>query len=74
MTVSLANKPADRLFGIRNILNVDVTLSGDTTMFHGTGKTHNEELTALAPVTVRNKVVAPPEEFVVWFLFLSVFS
>ena len=43
-------------------------------MFHGTGKMHNEELTALAPVTVRIEVVAPPEEFVVWFLFLSVFS
>ena len=33
-----------------------------------------KELTAMAPSAMRIKVVAPTQEFVVWFLFLSVFS
>ena len=36
-------------------------LSGGTTMFQGIGERMTKELTALAPSTMKIKVVAPPE-------------
>merc|ERR1711879_1120210 len=46
---------------IRKELYANVVLSGGTTMFAGIGERMAKELTALAPSTMRIKVVAPPE-------------
>ena len=42
-------------------LYANVVLSGGNTMFPGIGKHVTKELTALAPSTMKIKVVAPPE-------------
>jgi len=52
---------------IRRDLYQNVVLSGGTTMFAGIGERMTRELTALAPSTVKIKVVAPPErKYSVW--------
>merc|ERR1712194_601116 len=53
---------------IRKDLYANVVLSGGTTMFAGIGERMTKELTALAPSTMKIKVVAPPErKYSVWF-------
>merc|ERR1712104_350 len=52
---------------IRKDLYGNVVLSGGTTMFGGIGERMTKELTALAPSTMKIKVVAPPErKYSVW--------
>jgi actin-related protein len=52
---------------IRKDLYYNVVLSGGTTMFPGIGERITKELTALAPSTMRIKVVVPPErKYLVW--------
>eukprot|EP00392_Amoebophrya_sp_AT5.2_P003157 g3162.t1 len=52
---------------IRKDLYANVVLSGGTTMFPGIGERMTKELTALAPSTMKIKVVAPPErKYSVW--------
>jgi len=52
---------------IRKDLYQNVVLSGGTTMYEGIGERMTKELTALAPSTMKIKVVAPPErKYSVW--------
>jgi len=52
---------------IRKDLYCNVVLSGGTTMFGGIGERMTKELTALAPSTMKIKVIAPPErKYSVW--------
>merc|ERR1711861_64844 len=52
---------------IRKDLYSNVVLSGGTTMFPGIGERMTKELTALAPSTMKIKVIAPPErKYSVW--------
>jgi len=52
---------------IRKDLYSNIVLSGGTTMFPGVGERMTKELTALAPSTMKIKVVAPPErKYSVW--------
>lgn len=52
---------------IRKDLYANTVLSGGTTMFTGIGERMTKELTALAPSTMKIKVVAPPErKYSVW--------
>jgi len=52
---------------IRKDLYSNIVLSGGTTMFTGIGERMTKELTALAPSTMKIKVVAPPErKYSVW--------
>jgi len=52
---------------IRRDLYANVVMSGGTTMFPGIGERMTKELTALAPSTMKIKVVAPPErKYSVW--------
>ncbi|KAJ0398084.1 hypothetical protein P43SY_001174 [Pythium insidiosum] len=52
---------------IRKDLYCNIVLSGGTTMFPGIGERMTKELTALAPSTMKIKVVAPPErKYSVW--------
>jgi len=52
---------------IRKDLYANVVLSGGTTMFAGIGERMTKELTALAPSTMKIKVIAPPErKYSVW--------
>jgi len=52
---------------IRKDLYGNVVLSGGTTMYDGIGERMTKELTALAPSTMKIKVVAPPErKYSVW--------
>jgi actin-related protein len=52
---------------IRRELYANVVLSGGTTMFPGIAERMTKELTALAPSTMKIKVVAPPErKYSVW--------
>jgi len=52
---------------IRRDLYSNVVLSGGTTMFPGIAERITKELTALAPSTMKIKVVAPPErKYSVW--------
>merc|ERR1719449_246295 len=52
---------------IRRDLYANVVLSGGTTMFEGIGERMTKELTALAPATMKIKVLAPPErKYSVW--------
>jgi len=52
---------------LRRELYANVVLSGGTTLLPGIGERMARELTALAPSTVRIKVVAPPErKYSVW--------
>jgi len=52
---------------IRKDLYTNVVLSGGTTMFKDIDKRLNKELTALAPPSMKIKIVAPPErKYSVW--------
>jgi actin beta/gamma 1 len=52
---------------IRRDLYANVVMSGGTTMFPGIAERMTKELTALAPSTMKIKVVAPPErKYSVW--------
>jgi actin-related protein len=52
---------------IRKDLYANIVLSGGTTMYPGVGERMTKELTALAPSTMKIKVVAPPErKYSVW--------
>jgi len=52
---------------IRKDLYSNIVLSGGTTMFEGIGERMTKEMTALAPSTMKIKVVAPPErKYSVW--------
>jgi actin beta/gamma 1 len=52
---------------IRKDLYANIVLSGGTTMFSGIGERMDKEITALAPPTMKIKVVAPPErKYSVW--------
>jgi actin-related protein len=52
---------------VRREMYANVILSGGTTMFPGIGERMTKELTALAPATMKVKVVAPPErKYSVW--------
>merc|ERR1712232_78202 len=52
---------------IRKDLYANVVLSGGTTMFEGIAERLNKEMVALAPSTIKIKVVAPPErKYSVW--------
>merc|ERR1712028_175889 len=52
---------------IRKDLYSNIVLSGGTTMFAGIGERMTKELTALAPSTMKIKVVAPSErKYSVW--------
>mmetsp|Transcript_22354 Transcript_22354/g.26896 ORF Transcript_22354/g.26896 Transcript_22354/m.26896 type:complete len:378 (+) Transcript_22354:100-1233(+) len=52
---------------IRKDLYSNIVLSGGTTMYPGIGERMTKEITALAPSTMKIKVVAPPErKYSVW--------
>jgi len=52
---------------IRKDLYANIVLSGGTTMFQGIGERMTKEITALAPSTMKIKVIAPPErKYSVW--------
>merc|ERR1711904_48246 len=52
---------------IRRDLYANVVLSGGTTMFQGTGERMTKELSALAPTSMKIKVIAPPKrKYSVW--------
>lgn len=52
---------------IRKDLYANVVLSGGTTLLPGIGVRMTKELTALAPPTMKIKVVSPPErQYSVW--------
>ena len=52
---------------IRKDLYANIVLSGGTTMFPGLGDRLTKEITALAPSTMKIRVVAPPErKYSVW--------
>eukprot|EP01033_Poteriospumella_lacustris_P019723 gene19723-14324_t len=52
---------------IRRDLYANIVMSGGTTMFPGIAERMTKELTALAPATMKIKVVAPPErKYSVW--------
>ena len=52
---------------IRKDLYGNVVLSGGTTMFPGIGDRMQKELVALAPSTMKIKIIAPPErKYSVW--------
>jgi len=52
---------------IRRDLYANIVMSGGTTMFTGIAERMTKELTALAPSTMKIKVVAPPErKYSVW--------
>jgi len=52
---------------VRKDLYGNIVMSGGTTMFPGIPERLSKEVTALAPSTMKIKVVAPPErKFSVW--------
>jgi actin len=52
---------------VRKDLYGNIVMSGGTTMFAGIPERLSKEVTALAPSTMKIKVVAPPErKFSVW--------
>jgi len=52
---------------VRREMYANIILSGGTTMFEGIGERMNKEITALAPATMKIKVLAPPErKYSVW--------
>jgi actin beta/gamma 1 len=52
---------------IRKDLYANIVMSGGTTMFEGIGERMDKEIVALAPPTMKIKVVAPPErKYSVW--------
>merc|ERR1712183_1231426 len=52
---------------IRKDLYANIFLSGGTTMFPGISERMSKEVTALAPASIKVKIVAPPErKYSVW--------
>lgn len=52
---------------VRKDLYQNIVMSGGTTMYQGIAERLHKEVTALAPTTMKIKVVAPPERrFSVW--------
>jgi len=52
---------------IRKDLYANIVLSGGTTMFAGISERMSKEITALAPASIKVKIVAPPErKYSVW--------
>merc|ERR1719261_238132 len=52
---------------IREDLYANIVLSGGTTMFPGISERMSKEVTALAPASIKVKIVAPPErKYSVW--------
>ena len=52
---------------VRKDLYANIVLSGGTTMYEGIADRLNKEITALAPPTMKVKIVAPPErKYAVW--------
>merc|ERR1712004_457658 len=52
---------------IRKDLYANTVMSGGTTMYPGIADRMNKEITALAPPTMKIKIVAPPErKYSVW--------
>lgn len=52
---------------IRKDLYGNIVLSGGTTMYPGIGDRMQKEITALAPATMKIKIIAPPErKYSVW--------
>jgi len=52
---------------VRKEMYANIVLSGGTTMFEGIGERMTKEMTALAPATMKIKVLAPPErKYSVW--------
>merc|ERR1712142_1454360 len=52
---------------IRKDLMANIVLSGDTTMYAGIADRMQKEITALAPSTIKIKIIAPPErKYSVW--------
>ena len=52
---------------VRKDLYANIVLSGGTTMYEGLADRLNKEITALAPPTMKVKIVAPPErKYAVW--------
>ena len=52
---------------IRKDLYANIVLSGGTTMFPGISERMSKEITALAPASIKVKIVAPPErKYSVW--------
>jgi len=52
---------------VRKDLYANIVLSGGTTMFEGIAERMEKEITALAPSTMKVKVIAPPErKYAVW--------
>merc|ERR1719337_276415 len=52
---------------IRKDLYANIVLSGGTTMFPGISERMSKEVTALAPATMKIKIIAPPErKYSVW--------
>jgi len=52
---------------VRREMYCNIVLSGGTTMFEGIGERMTKEMTALAPATMKIKVLAPPErKYSVW--------
>jgi len=52
---------------VRKDLYANIVLSGGTTMFDGIAERMEKEITALAPSTMKVKVIAPPErKYAVW--------
>ena len=71
MCVQKVDFPRSRLARARPSSSIKrlrpLVLSGGTTMFPGIGERMTKELTALAPSTMKIKVVAPPErKYSVW--------
>ena len=53
--------------GVRKDLYSNIVLSGGTTTFEGIAERMEKEITALAPSTMKVKVIAPPErKYAVW--------
>uniref|UniRef100_A0A2L2Z8D6 Protein CBG24442 n=1 Tax=Parasteatoda tepidariorum TaxID=114398 RepID=A0A2L2Z8D6_PARTP len=48
---------------IRKDLNANTAFSGGTTMYPGFAERMQNEITSLAPSTIKIKIIAPPERF-----------
>merc|ERR1711885_94695 len=59
--------PDGQVITIRKDLYANVVLSGGTTMYAGIADRMSKEITALAPASMKVKIIAPPErKYSVW--------
>merc|ERR1712057_97624 len=59
--------PDGQVINIRKDLYANIVLSGGTTMYAGIADRMSKEITALAPASMKVKVIAPPErKYSVW--------